>query len=47
VKRLASTATQPGYIAKLVDIVRCARPQRVQPEDATTCFYVKEDEAWR
>jgi hypothetical protein len=37
----------PGYTAKLVDSVRCVKPQRFQADDATTCFYVEEDEAWR
>jgi hypothetical protein len=37
----------PGYITKLVDSVRCVTPQYVRPEDATTCVYVEEDEAWR
>jgi hypothetical protein len=37
----------PGYIAKLVDSVGCVKPERFRPEDATTCLYMEEDEAWR
>jgi hypothetical protein len=36
-----------GYVAELADSVRCATPQCFQAEDATTCVYVEEDEAWR
>jgi hypothetical protein len=37
----------PAYITKLVDSVGSATPQCFQADDATTCVYVEEDDAWR